>query len=226
MMQKPKSAAILIGSPKGPNSNSNSLGTYLSDKLNQKGIPSEKVYICQIQNSNKKMTDLLKLIDESYLIVFAFPLYVDSLHSHAIKTLELIAEHEASKAEKSKKIFVAIANSGFPEAVHNSTALNVCRIFANKVGYIWAGGLAMGGGELIGERPLAELGGMVRNQTKALDMVADALATGEPIPEKAFTLMSKLGFPKFLYIWTGNRGWKKEAKKHIEIREMYNQPYK
>jgi hypothetical protein len=225
MMQKSKLAVLLVGSPKGPNSSSNSLGTYLTDKLNQKGIPSEKVYLCQMQNSDKK-TEFLRLIDESDLIILAFPLYVDSMHSQAIKALELIAEHEAGKADKSDKIFVAIANSGFPEAVHNSTVLRVCRIFSNKVGYTWAGGLAMGGGGIIEGRPLTELGAMVRNQTKALDIAADALAKGEPIPDEAISLMSKLGFPKFLYTWTGNRGWKKQAKNYIDVKEMYRQPYK
>lgn len=84
----------------------------------------------------------------------------------------------------------------------------------------------MGGGGLIGGRPLSELGAMVRNQMKALDLAADALANGESVPEKAISLMSKLGFPKFLYTWTGNRGWKKQAKNHIDLKEMYKQPYK
>ena len=226
MMQKPKSSVLLVGSPKGPNSSSNSLGTYLTDQLCQKGIPSKKVYLSQIQSSDKNRTELFRLIDESDLIILAFPLYVDSLHSQVIKTLELISEHEANKAEKSKKFFVAIANSGFTEAVHNSIALKVCEIFASQVGYTWGGGLAMGGGGMIAGRPLSDLKGMVRNQTKALDMAADALANGKPIPQEATGLISKLGFPKFLYTWTGNRGWKQQAKEHIKLKEMYSQPYK
>lgn len=226
MMQKPTHATLLVGSPKGPNSTSNSLGTYLLEKLEQQGVTSKKIYINQCLNSEEKQIDMLRVIGESDLIILAFPLYVDSLHSQVIKTIELIAEHEKGKLNLDKKTFVAIANSGFPEAKHNEIALTVCRIFAKQVGYSWAGGLAMGGGGMISGRPLHELGGMVRNQKKALEIVADALSQGEAIPEKAVALISKIGIPKWLYIWMGNRGWKKEAKQQITTKEMHNKPFK
>jgi len=224
-MQRPIHAALLVGSPKGPDSTSNSLGTYLIEKLEQKGVTSETIYICQSLSSDEKRNAMLQLVDESDLIILAFPLYVDSLHSQMVKTLELIAEHEKGKTELDKKSLVAISNSGFPEARHNNTALAVCRIFAKQVGFKWAGGLAIGGGGAIAGQPLAELGGMVRNKTRALEIAADALALGEPIPDKAVTLMSKLGFPKWLYTWSGNRGWKSQAKEFVKTKSMYNQPY-
>ena len=176
--------------------------------------------------SDKKINAMLGLVDVSDLIVFAFPLYADCLYSQAIKTLELIAEHENGKNELGKKGFVAIVNSGFPEAKHNDTALAVCRIFAKQVGFTWAGGLATGAGGMIAGRPLSELGGLVRNQKKALEISADSLAKGEAIPEKAVVLISKLGIPKWMYLWMGNRGWKQKAKKSVEIKKMYAQPYK
>ena len=226
MMQKPTHAALLVGSPKGQNSTSNSLGTYLLEKLEQKGVSSQKVYINQCLGSEEKQAEMLRLVDSSDLIILAFPLYVDSLHSQVIKTLELIAEHEKGKLDLNKKKLVAIANSGFPEANHNTLALTICRLFAKQVGYSWAGGLAMGGGGMISGRPLDELGGRARNQKKALEIAADALSQGEAIPEKAATLISKIGIPKWLYIWMGNRGWKQEAKQQIATKELYNKPFK
>jgi hypothetical protein len=225
MMQKPTKAVLLVGSPKGPNSTSNSLGTYLLEKLEQQGLASEKAYINQSLGTDEKQAAMLRHVDESDLIILAFPLYVDSLHSQVIKTLELIAEHEKGKRDLCKKNLVAIANSGFPEAKHNNIALNVCRIFAQQVGFTWAGGIAMGGGGMISGRPLNELGGMVRNQKKALEIAADSLAKGEAIPEKAAVLISKIGIPKWMYIWMGNRGWKQEAKEHIAVKKMYNKPF-
>lgn len=226
MMQKPTHAALLVGSPKGPKSTSNALGTYLLEKLEEQGVTSGKVYVNQSLSSTENQATLLSLIDNSDLIILAFPLYVDSLQSQTIKTLELIAEHQKGKHELSKKSFAAIANSGFPEAKHSETALAVCRIFAKQVGFTWAGGLAMGGGGMISGRPISELGGMVRNQKKALEMAAESLAKGEAIPEKAVVLMSKLGIPRWMYTWMGNRGWKQEARQHIATKEMYNQPFK
>jgi multimeric flavodoxin WrbA len=223
MMQKPNRAALLVGSPKGPSSTSNSLGTFLLERLQQNGVTTEKKYICQCLGSENR-TALLRLVDESDLIILAFPLYVDSLHSQVIETLELIVEHEKTKHEFCKKSFAAIANSGFPGAQHNDTALAVCRLFAKQAGFNWAGGLAMGGGGMIAGLPLDEMGGQARNQKKALEIAAEALSRGEPIPKEAVVLMSKLGFPRWLYIWMGNRGWKQEAKKHISIKSMYDQP--
>lgn len=226
MMQKPNRAVLLVTSPKGPHSTSNSLAAFLGDSLQQRGVAVEKVFINQSLGSDKKINAMLGLVDVSDLIVFAFPLYADCLYSQAIKTLELIAEHENGKNELGKKGFVAIVNSGFPEAKHNDTALAVCRIFAKQVGFTWAGGLATGAGGMIAGRPLSELGGLVRNQKKALEISADSLAKGEAIPEKAVVLISKLGIPKWMYLWMGNRGWKQKAKKSVEIKKMYAQPYK
>jgi hypothetical protein len=225
-MQKPNSALLLVGSPKGPNSSSNSLGSYLLEKLQTKGLTTKTIYLSQNLASDQKHAALLEQVDQSDLIILAFPLYIDSLHSHVIKTLELIADHRKASGEPAKKTFMAIINSGFPEATQNQTALNICRLFARDVGFDWAGGLAMGGGGMIGGLPLSELGGRIRNQTRALELAADALANGEPVPAEAAGLMSKLGIPHSLYVWMGNRGWKQQAKKHIPIDSMYRQPCK
>jgi hypothetical protein len=225
-MQKPTHAALLVGSPKGPRSTSNSIGTYLGSKLEHKGVPYERVYIRQCPSSDAKKAALLRLVDESDLIILASPLYVDGLHSQVIETLELIAEHEKGKPDLDKKSFVAISNGGFPEAKQNSTALNICRLFAKQVGFNWAGGLAMGGGGTVAGKPLAELGFRVRDKTKALENAADALAQGDPIPEKAVGLMSKLGLPRWMYLLLANRRWKSQAKKNIPIKTMYAQPFK
>ena len=116
MMQKPNQVALLVGSPKGPNSTSNSVGTYLVEKLEQNGVPYKKVYISQCLRSEEKKADLLRLVDESDLIVLASPLYVDSLHGQAIESLELIAQNQKGKPDLHKKSFLAISNSGFPES--------------------------------------------------------------------------------------------------------------
>ena len=229
MMQKPIRAALLVGSPRGPNSTSNSLGTFLLERLQQNGVTTEKAYVCQSLGSDENRAALLRLVDESDLIIFAFPLYVDCLHSKAIEALELIAEHEKTKHD-GKKSFAVIANCGFSEAEQNNTAIAVCRIFAKEVGFNWAGALAMGGGEMVGGKPLAELGGQIgfffKHRKKALEIAADALSRGEPIPEKATVMMSKLGFPKWMFLWFANRGWRSKAKKCNSVDKLYDQPFK
>ncbi len=71
-----------------------------------------------------------------------------------------------------------------------------------------------GGGGMISGQPIAELGGMVRNQKRSLELAAESLTKGEVILEEAVVLMSKRGTPQWMYILMGNRGWKQEAKTH------------
>lgn len=226
MMQKPIRAALLVGSSRGPKSISNSLGTFLLERLQHNGVTTEKIFICQCLGSDEKRAALLRLVDESDLIILAFPLYGDSPPSPVIETLELIAENEKTKPH-GKKSFVAIANCGFPEAKHNNTALAGCKIFARQVGFKWAGALATGGMEgVIKGHALAELGVTVRNQKKALEIAADALAQGEPIPEKAVVLMSKLAIPNWLFLWLSKKMWRTLAKKGNITDKLYDQPFK
>jgi multimeric flavodoxin WrbA len=225
-MQKTRTALLLVGSPKGSNSTSNSLGTYLLYLLEEKGLTTRKEMINQSLCSPEKQAAMLEAVDDSDLIILASPLYVDSLHSQMIKSLELIAQHEKSKPNKTQKTIAAISNCGFPEASQNNVALTVCRIFASQVGFVWAGGLAMGGGGMIHGVPLHKAGGQARNQIKALKLAADALEKGESIPNEALLSMAKLGIPQSLYTWMGNRGWKQRAKPNIKIKQMYDQPAK
>ncbi|HVP23594.1 MAG TPA: hypothetical protein VMS77_06750 [Conexivisphaerales archaeon] len=224
MTQGVSRAAILVGSMRGRISTSDSLGSFLADKLEGRGVACEKAYLAQCLGSDEKSALLLGLVDRADLVVLAFPLYVDSLPSQAIRALELIAEHEKGSANPSGKSFVGIVNSGFPEARQNDYALAVCQSFARQVGFRWAGGLALGGGGMVGGRPLAEGGGGVRNQRAALEMAADSLARGEVIPEKATSLMSKLGIPRWLYLWMGNRRWHFEARSHGVSAELRDRP--
>jgi hypothetical protein len=225
-MQKPTHATLLVGSQKGPNSTSNSIGTFLLDKLKQKGVTTERVFISQCLGSDEKIASMLRTVDNSDLVIIAFPLYGDGLPSLAIKTLELISEHGVRDENKS---FAAIANCGFPEGMHNDTALAVCRIFARQAGFKWAGGLGMGGGPTVSRGSLTTIGWsnlLIRNQKKALGIAADALSKGEPIPKKATALMAKLGYPVSFYLWFANRGWRSMIKKANSIDKLYDQPFK
>jgi len=225
-MQKPRTTLLLVGSPKGIESTSNSLGTCLLNNLGEKGLATRKEMINQSLCSPEKQAAMLQAVDDSDLIILASPLYADSLHSQAIKSLELIAHHEKSKSNKTQKTMVAISNCGFPEASQNNVALTICRIFASQVGFAWAGGLAMGGGGMIHGVPLDKARGLVRHQIKAMKLAADALVKGQSIPNEALLSMAKLPIPRSLYTWMGNRGWKQLAKPNLKVNQMYDQPAK
>jgi hypothetical protein len=193
--------------------------------LQEAGLETEKVYIHPSLKSDEGRANLLRVVNGSDLLILAFPLYVDSPPSPVIAALELIAEHrKMSKKPKSQKL-LAIANNGFPEARQNNTALAICRRFASETGIEWVGGLALGGGEAIAGKPLDEAGGMVRNVKKALDFAAAALAEGKSVPKEAEALMAKPIAPVWMYVWFGNRGWKRQAKKYDAQNKLWDRPY-
>ena len=224
-MTHTRTALLLVGSPFGFRSTSSSLGSYLMDRLTEKGFTTNKVHIHKSVKSQEGIDELLHLVGISDLVVLTFPLYVDSLPAPVINTMEIITKHREEAADTRRQKIIAISNSGFPEANQNLVALEVCRCFAQKSGFEWAGGLALGMGPAIRRKPLNELGGMVRNVKKALDVTALALSEGRIIPEEATKHMTKSILPRRLYMWMGNRLWKYEAKKNGVIDRMREKPH-
>lgn len=219
-------ATLLIGSPRGPKSTSNALGTYLLERLNERGVSVKKVFIQQSLVSEQGMDTLLRTVEEADIIILAFPLYADSHPSGVVVAMELIRDELRDKSLMKEHMMVAISNSGFPESSHNDLSLAITRRFALECGFEWAGGLALGGGESIGGRPLEEAGGMVRNVKKSLELAADALAKGEHLPEGAMTLMAMRLIPRWLYLLFGNIGWVWKAKKQGCRERLNRRPYR
>ena len=131
---------------------------------------------------------------------------------------------------------MAIVNSGFPETRQNAVALAICQEFAAQSGMRWSGGLALGGGGMIGEQPLnatKRSGLPVKHVIESLDLTAEALAEGRPVPAQAVNLMTKNPFAwmpfalyRWIYIRFGGKGFEKEAAKNGVSRErMLDQPY-
>ena len=224
-MNKNDNALLLVGSPKGASSTSNSLGNYLISRLEQLGLTVGKEYIYKLVRKEDGQKKLLTKVEEASTIILAFPLYVDCLPAGVIKALEIIADHRKSKNIREKQRFAIIINCGFPETQHNNTAVAICKIFSREVGFEWKGALSLGMGGAIGGRSLEERGGMVRNVIKGLDLAAQALAKGEDIPNEAIELFEKKFIPITLYTKMGNLGWNQQAKKYGVRKKIKDQPY-
>ena len=224
-MNTPKNVLLLIGSPRGEDSTSASLGNYLVEKLENIDMKSKKAFIHRLVNRPEKIQELFSMIDKTDLIILTFPLYVDSLPAPVIKTMELIkSERNRIKSSKSQN-FVAISNCGFPESKQISVALEICQIFANEAEFRWKGGIAFGGGEAVHGIPLKERGGMVRNVMKGLDIASEALLEGKDIPQEALDLISKKLIPIGLYKTMGNLGWRIRARKYKTRKRLKDKPY-
>jgi len=220
-----RNVLLLVGSPKKTNSSSDSLGSYLINKLALEGFSTNKINILSSLKTESGIKDLLTAVDNSDILVLSFPLYDDSLPAGVIKAFELIAEHRNQRELNKKQKMMVIANCGFPEALHNDVALDICKCFASHTGFIWMGSLALGAGGAIGGRPLEDLGGMVRNIVKALDITAVALNNNALVPPEARELMKKPFMPSWIYTFFGSLGWKRQAKKFGANRDLYSKPY-
>jgi hypothetical protein len=221
---------LLIGSPKVKQSNSEALGDCLLGLLDQEGVTTRKIKIYQALKEEKGMEELLSSINTCEALILLFPLYVDSLPSGVIKVMEAIAaqrsDPHSSPPRPGGQTFMAICNSGFPEAEHNDTALAICRCFAEKTGLQWLGGLPLGGGEAIGGKPLTSFGGMFRKQINALKMAAEAIVERKKLPAEAVALFRKPSIPRWLYVCCGHFGWRRQARENGVLKRIREQPYK
>jgi hypothetical protein len=216
---------LLVGSAKKPRSTSESLGSYLMARMTERGCTTESLSVHRSHRSREGLETLLDTVDRCNLMVLAFPLYIDSLPAMLTRTLELIASRREGRERDNRQRLAAIVNNGFPEAEQNEVALRICARFASETGFEWAGGLALGGGEAINGRSLSDVKRTARNVISSLDLAADALATGQPIPERAVQLMAKPIIWSRIYTWIGARGWRRRAAIHGVANRLRDQPY-
>lgn len=225
-MTTAQKALLLIGSAKpAGQSTSEALGNYLLAQLRKEGFTPATSYLSRALRTPERRQELFTAVDQADLLLLAFPLYVDSLPYLVINALELIAAHRQTQPTPTPTRFIAIANCGFPEAHQNESALAMCQEFARQVGFVWAGGLALGQGGSLAGRPLAEVGGMARNVISALDLTASALAQGQPLPPDAVVLMAKPLMPAFFYRLMGNLGWHLQARKQGALGQLQARPF-
>jgi hypothetical protein len=224
-MTNNKKVLLLIGSPKGEDSTSFSLGNYLISKLEEVGMTSETLFIYRVINREETVKKLFQAIEGADLIVHTFPLYVDSLPAPVIKAMEAIKKYRDTLDTKKTQRFIAIVNNGFPEGSQNSIALQICKNFAKECGFLWKGGLSLGGGGAVHGVPLLEKPGMMRNVIKGLDITAQALKEDTDIPQEAIEYFSKQFIPSVVYRTFGNLGWRMQAKQYKKRQKLKHKPY-
>ena len=229
-------ALLIVGSPKtNERSTSSVLGSYLLNRLGS-GWETETLTLRANLNREEGEAQLLAAAERAGLILLVFPLYVDSLPFLVIKALAAMARRRRNIPQPPPQRMVAIVNSGFPEIHQNAVALAICREFAAQCGMAWAGGLALGGGGIVGGQPFSEekrsrppVGHIIR----ALDLTAAALAEGKPVPAEAVKVMTHTPIPflpaalwRRLYLTIGGREFERAAARNgVSKDQMLAQPY-
>jgi hypothetical protein len=171
-------------------------------------------------------------------LVIAFPLYVDCIPSHllgAFTALEgTLREYVVNGKMTAGFQVYAVVNSGFAEPEHNEIAIEMIKIWCAKTGLAFGGAIALGGG---GIGPGYKIGrGPTKSFGKALRALADEIkdnyekrtgkgdgngngngnsdGNGGGNVARVDDRYVSLSFPRSLYIWGGNYGWRKEVRKN------------
>ena len=219
-------ALLLVGSPRTEASTSEVLGAHVTGRLADHGLTRETINLGKAVETDEGIAHLLAAVDGATVAVLSAPMYVDALPAPATRALELIAAHRGDvPASDDAPLFAAIVNLGFPEASQAETALAICRRFSDEARLRWAGGLGLGGGPAIDGRPLGRRERMTRNVRAALDLAAEALAVGDPVPEEAVRLMARPLVGPALYRFMVNRGYRRRARKTRDGRPLDARPY-
>jgi hypothetical protein len=216
---------LLVGSPRGLASTSNSLGDHLLSLLEWHGMATKKLALYPALSDERKMAELLAAVEACSLLVLAFPLYVDHLPAPLIDLLRQVGERRQGRQGEARQALAAVVNCGFPETIHCRPAGEIVRVFASQAGFRFLGCLAFGMGGAIGNRPLAKAGGIVRHQVKALGEAATFLAEGKEIPAGVIARMGRPMMPRWFYNFVADWGWKRTAKKHGSSGKLRDRPF-
>ena len=195
---------MIDGSPKVSKSNSEYFLNILSDFIESKDIVKYKL--------SKKVDyeDIIKEINTIDTLVFAFPLYVDSLPSHVLEFLIMLEENFKDNL-KGVNVYV-IANCGFYEGKQNKIALNIMKCWCKKMNIKWAQGIGIGAGEMMGGLRNVPMGkGPNTNLGLALDNLAKNINENKS-GDDIFTTPSM--FPRFAFRLAANRFWISKANRN------------
>ena len=179
-------------------------------KVLEKHLGAEHDYI-RCTTADIDPQELAENIGNSDAAVISFPLYSDGVPSHLLRLLLSI---ETSFTE-SVKLYV-IVNNGFYESRQDRIALDMMHLFCDRAGLEWGQGVGIGGGGMI-RRGMADRPGQMKKAFRALGVLAENITSGE----RKEDIYIDPGIPRSLYMFGGNIGWKRMAKKNgLNSREL------
>ena len=193
--------AFITGSPKANNSASRAL---LEDL---KGCFGEKAEIVNYGFHSAAISEeIIRELAETDAWVFSCPLYVDGVPGHLLSCL--VQLEEAHIQNPQIRIY-GIVNCGFYEGIQAELALKILQNWSLKAGFIWSGGIGVGGGGALAMMPKVEPGhGPKAPIDKALAELSDAILKKE-VRENQYV---SIGLPRFLYKTAAQLNWRKKIR--------------
>lgn len=193
--------ALINGSPKVKNSAS---GTLLEDI---KGYVGEKAELVEFGfHSPSVSTETIDALATTDVWVFSFPLYVDGIPGHLLYCL---VQLEAARIQNPQIRIYAIVNCGFYEGIQAELSLHLLQNWCSKSGFLWSGGIGIGGGGGLASMPKMQPGqGPKAPIDKALAALSETILMKDAQENKYVSV----AFPRFLYKLGAQMGWRQMIK--------------
>lgn len=193
--------ALINGSPKVKNSAS---GTLLDDLKSYFGEQTEIVEFGF--HASTMPSGAIEELANADAWVFAFPLYVDGIPGHLLSCL---VQLEEARLQNPQSHIYGIVNCGFYEGIQAEFALKVLQNWSVKTGFVWGGGIGVGGGGALAMMPKVEGGKGPRAPIeKALSVLADTILKREAQENRYVSV----AFPRFMYRMAAQLGWRQAIK--------------
>jgi NAD(P)H-dependent FMN reductase len=214
---------LLNGSPRGKDANSRKILSWIAQGLEQMVAPP----IVDLAPDPTRADHLQAFLDADE-VVFAFPLYTDSMPGLVKAFLEGIAVADRSRLQGKRVAF--IIQSGFPEGIHTEALGNYLARVCERLGFVHLGTLRKGGIEGIRMMPPKAV---AKIQARFVAAGNELGATGTFSPE----LIRAMAGPR-TFGWTGrtiirllarigliNFYWNRKLKEHGAYARRFDTPY-
>jgi len=156
------------------------------------------------------------------VVLFAFPLYVDSLPAPLIKVMTMLEASVASSGADHRPRVYAVCNCGFYESSHNELALDIVANFCDRTDWAWRYGIGIGSGGFISTAGGSSPKGPAANVFAALDAMVQAIQADDGPRPNAFVTPK---MPRLLYRLGADWGWRTLAKKYHASKLLKARPY-
>jgi NAD(P)H-dependent FMN reductase len=139
---------LLNGSPRGKDANSRRILAWIEQGLGQAGVAGASVV--DLAPDPTRAAHLQSFLDADE-VVFAFPLYTDSMPGLVKAFLEVVALADRTRLQGKRVAF--IIQSGFPEGIHTEALGAYLARLCERLGFVHLGTLRKGGIEGIRMMP-------------------------------------------------------------------------
>lgn len=187
---------LINGSPRNNKSNSKYFLSFIEQKLDNYNL----FYI-----NKDKFCTILDSISISDVIVFSFPLYVDSEPSSLLSFMDYVIDNNIDISNK--KVYIVV-NCGFLEGEQNITAIEIIKRWCYKTNTIYNGSILIGAGEIVGKKKYQLI---TKKALKEINIFAENVLNQKKLDD-IITTMSFMN-PR-LYCILANISWAKNGRKN------------